>query len=245
MLEQHGVARRGKNLILTACDAGGRDMLEVSLDLMMRYAVRIGADFKVVQQQNHSDRALPRPHAVKFYVGHELDRYDRVVWIDADCLVSPAAPNIFDAIPSGYEFAAWCDEVRVFANAPVKRPVYTHGYFNSGVFMSAVPTPFTLAMRFLTEKDELLTSVERAAIMGEQTPLNKAVHDLRLPVFKLGAEWNFLLSPARCAEFDVETNLESAYIVHCAGGAHLNLTNPRDRGERAAGMRALRERLGW
>lgn len=245
MIQKHGVVRNGKNLILTASDAAGRGMLDVSVDLMLRYALRIGADFKALQQENHTLAGLPRPHAVKFYVSHELDQYDRVLWVDADCLVSPKAPDIFQTVPEGFEFAAWCDEDRVFADSSLQRPAYRHGYFNSGVFMSAVAAPFGLAMKFLTQKDELLTAKERASIMGEQTPLNKAVHELNIPVFPLGAEWNFLLSPGRCVEHNIDMDLERAYFVHCAGGVHLSLSNPRDRDSRAVGMRRLREKLGW
>lgn len=220
-------------------------MLQVTSDLMARYALRIGADFKIIRQENHSDSPLPRPHAVKFYVAHELDHFDRVLWIDADCLVSPDAPSLFDAVPTAFGFAAWCDEIRAFAQSKVTRPRYAHGYFNSGVMLASTAEPFHQGMRYLRDKETLLTEHERAVIMGEQTPLNKAVHDLGIPVFQLGPEWNFLMTNGQCRACGVDMDVNRAHIVHCAGGVHLQLANPRDRSERAAAMQRLRDRLGW
>jgi hypothetical protein len=235
---------RGRNLILTAADTAGTPMLDVTADLMLAYALRIGADFKVLRAENHPGFVLPRPHAVKLYTGLELVRYDRVTWIDADCLVSPRAPSIFDAVPAMYRFAAWCDEGKAFA-ALRKRPVYRHGYFNSGVMLSAAAEPFALALEFLADKERHLTAEERAIIMGEQTPMNKAVHELGMEVFPLGPEWNFLLNRDQCRLVGVDLDVRRAHIVHSAGGAHLRIADPKDRTQRAAAMRKLRDSLGW
>ncbi len=240
ILARHGLARRGRRLVLVASDAGGAPMLDVSGDLIMRYAARIGADFKIVRQENHGG-ALPRPHAVKFHTALELATYDIVAWIDADCLIAPTAPDLFAQVPPGAGFAAWCDEHRAFDD----RPLYAHGYFNSGVMVARDPAPFGLAMTYLVDKETCLTAAERALMMGEQTPLNRAVHDSGVAVHRLGPEWNFVLNKAQRATVGTDVTLETAYIVHCAGGRFLGLPNARDRGARAGGMRALRDRLGW
>lgn len=245
LIEQHGIESRGRALLMTASDSAGRSMIEVSGDMMMRYALRIGADFKIVQYENHSERAMPRPHAVKFYMAHELERYETVVWIDADCLIAPDAPNIFDEVPDGFGFAAWCGEDKAFTDSNLKRPVYRHGYFNSGVVLTRTAEPFHRAMDLLVRKDQLLSESERKAIMGEQTPFNKAVHELGIPVYDLGPQWNFLLTPERCRKLGISIDIHSAYIVHCAGGVHLELKNPKDRQERADAMHRLRLSLGW
>lgn len=239
-LASHGLERRGRHLVLLASDAAGAAMLDVSADLVMRYAARIGADFKIVRQENHGG-PLPRPHAVKFHTALELASYDQVAWIDADCLVSPTAPDIFAQVPAQAGFAAWCDEHRAFDS----RPLYRHGYFNSGVMVARDPVPFALAMTYLVDKDTHLTEAERGMMMGEQTPLNRAVHDSGTIVHPLGPEWNFALNGVQREMVGTDVTMESAYIVHCAGGRFLGLPNAKDRGARAEGMRALRQRLGW
>jgi len=238
--------REGRNLIMTAGDAVGRVMLEQTMDLMQAYALRIGADFKLLQTENHTKYSLPRPHAVKFYCGLELKHYDRVFWIDADCLVSPRCPDIFSHVPSQYSFAAWCDEPRAFdPDEEISRPAYRHGYFNSGVLLASDPRPFARGLQILQNSDTLLNDHEKQIIMGEQTPFNKAVHDLNIPVFPLAPEWNFLLHPVTRARLGIQTPLENAYIVHCAGSSHLEVADPRCRQSRSVGLKSLREKLGW
>jgi len=235
-----------RHLVLTASDKGGRGMLAESIDLMQAYALRIGADFKCIQHENHSESPLIRPHAVKFYSGLELAHYDRVLWIDADCLVSPQCPDIFSHVPSHYRFAAWCGEPELFDPYwELKRPRYRHGYFNSGVVLSADPQPFQVGLDILNHSEQRLTQHEQVMAMGEQTPFNKAVHELGLDVFPLDIAWNFMPSPQTCSDLGITTTLEAAYIVHCAGGSHLQLSDSRCRVSRAAGMRDLRRRLGW
>lgn len=239
-LAGHGLLRRGRHLVLLASDAGGAAMLDVSADLVLRYAARIGADFKIVRQENHGG-PLPRPHAVKFHTALELASYDGVAWIDADCLVSPVAPDIFAEVPADAGFAAWCEEHRAFE----RRPLYRHGYFNSGVMVARDPAPFGLAMTYLVDKETHLSAAERGIMMGEQTPLNRAVHDSGITVHGLGPEWNFMLNTSQREMVGTAVTLETAHIVHCAGGRFLGLPNAKDRAARAEGMRGLRERLGW
>lgn len=242
MVLQH----RARHLVMTACDQGGRVMLAETIDLMQAYALRIGADFKCIQHDNHASAALPRPHAVKFYCGLELAHYERVMWIDADCLVSPNCPDLFAHVPPHYRFAAWCGEPELFDPYwELKRPRYRHGYFNSGVVLSADPRPFQRGLDILARSDQRLTEHEQAMAMGEQTPFNKAVHELNIEVFPLDIAWNFMPSPQTCADLGITTTLETAHIVHCAGSSHLQVSDPRCRTSRAAGMRDLRRSLGW
>ena len=244
-MEPFGIVSKGEKLILTAGDANGHAMLSVSADLMAKYALKVGADFKIINQQNHSDKPLPRPHAMKFYMTSQLQDYASVVWIDADCLISPNAPDIFETVPTTYEFAAWCGEGVAFADDKLVRPIYRHGYFNSGVMLARCGRPFERALEFMTTRRDELTQIELQAIMGEQTPLNKAVEELDLSVYQLPAQWNFLLSADKAERLNVNPNPEMAYIVHCAGGMFTDAKQAKNRVERAEGMQRLRQRFGW
>lgn len=245
-LENGGVARRGKRLVLTASDQLGSPMLDVTGDLMLSYASRMGADFKALRHENHTDAELIRPHAIKFHTAYELEFYERVLWIDADCLVSPAAPDLFELVPQHFGLAAWSDELRVFEGHPVRRPThYAHGYFNGGVMLCGDANLFRLAMDYMQDPQGTMSQEEVVAIMADQTPLNKAVHELGVSVFPLSESWNFLVSEDTCRRLGYTSSLETAHIVHCAGGMHLAMKNKRDRSERAAGMSDLRRRLGW
>jgi lipopolysaccharide biosynthesis glycosyltransferase len=176
----------------------------------------------------------------------ELHHYDRILWLDADCLVSPLCPDIFAHVPDHYQFAAWCGEPEAFdPYSADKRPKYRHGYFNSGVFLASDMRPFVRAMTLLSSSDFLLSPHEQHMAMGEQTPFNKAVHELKIDVYPLEPAWNFILPQSVCRDLGISTTLESAHIVHCAGSSHLQVSDHRCRVSRAAGMRDLRRRLGW
>lgn len=75
----------------------GRQMLEISRPSLQQYAERVGADYHELT----SDRpAIPvYPVWDKFRVEKLFDFYDRIVYIDADVIVRPTAPDLFALVP--------------------------------------------------------------------------------------------------------------------------------------------------
>ena len=60
------------------------------------YADKIGADLIVLSDATN----VPSPHWIKFAIYEFLKKdYDRVAFIDADILIRPDAPSIFDEVP--------------------------------------------------------------------------------------------------------------------------------------------------
>lgn len=58
------------------------------------YADKIGVDFVVIDKTDY-----PLPHYAKCHLKDLLTKYDRIAYIDSDIIISPNAPDIFQAVP--------------------------------------------------------------------------------------------------------------------------------------------------
>jgi hypothetical protein len=83
-------------LVTLAAGRKGEELLEVSGPLLRRYAERWGWDFHVI-----SGEAGSFPVGRKWEVSAILPHYERVVWLDADVLVSPECPNLLEVVRPG------------------------------------------------------------------------------------------------------------------------------------------------
>ena len=79
------------NVVATlAAGAVGRRMLAVSGPLMRRYAERVGADFHAIEVGE-----VPYPLGEKFRVRTLFDHWERVLFLDADVIVTDRCPDLF------------------------------------------------------------------------------------------------------------------------------------------------------
>lgn len=210
----------GKRLVLQAV-AGQCQTIDVSAPYAVAYAVRVGADYTLRREENHTAPGLSKPHFVKRCLDHYCKYYDQVLWLDADVIARPSAPDIFAAVPVGH-FGAWCDEGRINQESVPPHPLYRHGYFNSGVMVCprAFAGLMARAEHLSINRAAMLAPVERARMLWDQTPLNRAVQDAGLPVAALDIRWNHHQGPGRCAKYGFPP-LQDAYFPHFAGGHNL------------------------
>jgi lipopolysaccharide biosynthesis glycosyltransferase len=233
----------GKRLVLQAV-AGDCPTIDVSAPYALAYALRMGADYTLRREENHTGTpGMPKPHFVKRCIDHYCKYYDQVLWLDADVIARPSAPDIFAETPKGY-FGAWCGEGEINQDSVPPHPMYPHGYFNSGVMVC--PRAFAGMMgraeRLYVGRASLMTQGERDRLLWDQTPLNKAVAMAGLPVHKLDIRWNHHQSPGRCKKHGFPP-IKDAYFPHFAGGHNLpqdkskTLAERMDQGVRAQQMR--------
>ncbi len=95
----------GSRIVCTVATGGAADLLEATEPLMRRYASKVGADFHAF-----TGPAGAYPLADKFRVHHLTSRYDRLLFVDADALIHPDTPDLFEQVPAGV--------VAVFDDAP-------------------------------------------------------------------------------------------------------------------------------
>jgi hypothetical protein len=94
-----------KRLVLTlGLGPEGQAFLHLSLPFLAAYARRIGADCRVITQPTQGDPLMW--NFEKFQIQSYFRDYERILYVDADVLVLPHAPDIFAAV-GARDFAAW------------------------------------------------------------------------------------------------------------------------------------------
>jgi hypothetical protein len=73
----------------------GRQMLDVSGPILYRWAAKLGASFHAIRVETS-----PFPCGEKFAVREYVERFDRVLYVDADVIPDVArVPNLFHLVP--------------------------------------------------------------------------------------------------------------------------------------------------
>lgn len=95
--KQHLKPNSPRAVVTVAAGQVGRDLLEISGPLMRTYAASIGADFVVLDWEGVPELGLTS----KFALPGVLDHYERVIFLDADVLVSLGADDLLEIVPEG------------------------------------------------------------------------------------------------------------------------------------------------
>lgn len=118
------------------------EMGRVTHPLMQRYAHRCRADFVVFSEPLIARRTGLPGRFEKLQLYDLLTRYDRVLFLDTDVLVSPLAPDLFERVTPGV-FGMVNEEA--FERAPLDKQLtdevlgaiaWRAPYFNSGVMLA-------------------------------------------------------------------------------------------------------------
>jgi len=87
------------NLIFTIeLGAKIKEVSHYTLPKMQSYADKVGAGFLVI----HDQLDYKYPVLLKFEAARLLEKYDRVLFLDADIVIRDNAPNIFKVVPDDY-----------------------------------------------------------------------------------------------------------------------------------------------
>jgi orotate phosphoribosyltransferase len=194
-------------------------MSRLTWPLMQAYADRCEADFIGLDNQTEEWALME-----KFRTWHFCQQYDEVLFLDADCVVKPTAPNIFDEYSEticvhddGPRIgdAEWLRRDRkAIAAVTGKRIPHTSQCFNSGVVLSR-----KLACDIWKRPEQYIGTshcIEQTWV-GEQ--LRKAVKNgATLKTLDSKWNWQWWFNNNNAGEFDA--GLRDAYIAHFA--AHPN-----------------------
>jgi hypothetical protein len=87
-----------RRLVLTiAIGDAWRALGQVTHPLMREYAARVGADFRAITEPSGERWG---PHWEKLQIYNILGReYDRVIYLDTDCVLRPDCPDLFEVVP--------------------------------------------------------------------------------------------------------------------------------------------------
>jgi len=175
------------------------------------YADKIGADLIVLSDAEN----MPSPHWIKFAIYEFLKKdYDRVAFIDADILIRPDAPSLFDEVPED-KFGIF-NEGRFTPRAlclyevqsvyGINLPNWNNlDYYNTGVMV------VSRAHRHIFSPVKDLKPLRHS--FGEQTYLNYRIFDTGIEVAELPYKFNSMSIMNRLTGM---TRLDS-YFIHYAG----------------------------
>lgn len=135
-----------KLLISTRSDERVKQMSDISHPIFKKYAKNAGADFMVLDHEPVSDSGDGRPHyrIMKHYELHE--KYDRILHLDTDMVLSPKCPNLFEIVPPDHIGSIFEDkgsrrQARLGCIRNAQRQFgfidWFSGYINTGVFISS------------------------------------------------------------------------------------------------------------
>lgn len=144
-----------KNNVIFTVSIGNQYKYTHCIDSIKQYSIKCDADFLILTDYQinfvKDSREGPYTHFEKFYFLRLLSKYDRLLFLDADILVTPHARNIFDIYNNKELFYAFDENSnqpymdRDWCISPMLEevpgwPKNSHNkrqYFNSGVFIAS------------------------------------------------------------------------------------------------------------
>ncbi len=100
----------------------------LTLPTMVSYANKCGAHFLLPSENTPQHAKYSNRAAINLYrfdlIHQALETYDRVLWVDADVLIRPDSPSLFDMVPEGYFAAHENNEVNYVLNDQAVRDDY-------------------------------------------------------------------------------------------------------------------------
>ena len=88
-----------KTLLTTNADNAIRSYSRFTLPLLREYARFLSAEFFVMDHEPPVITDDGKPHFRTMRIGEFLQEYDRVVYIDADCVLNKNIPNVLKLVP--------------------------------------------------------------------------------------------------------------------------------------------------
>jgi hypothetical protein len=182
---------------------GTNPMYDLSLETIKRYAeYRCNCDLIVLEELVFTkDRHKGHFCNEKFQMRDLFDKYDRLLYLDLDILVSPYAPNIFQIYPEGtwaYDesYLPWTDADASFFeskfNMSFPKIDGRKRMLNAGVQLLDKSIRPVLDQY---DPDEFVPSFYNGTQGDEQTYWNMLISRNNYPVNHLDGIWNSLIYP--------------------------------------------------
>ena len=214
---------------------GDNPMYRAAVMSFKRYADRVGADL-VVAQELHYPITLDNPRHTaskawteKLYIGELLEKYDRVLYLDADIIVAPHARDIFEVYTDPETLYAFnegqflqrqhvIDKISAIMGPLDNWPRYNDQpvYYNVGCMLISRQCPlFEIAS--LHDLQKLCNYIQ----YYEQTYFNYLLHRDGLKHESISAEFNRMDALG-------EEGYRDASFIHYAGRGYTSSTLKRE-----------------
>jgi hypothetical protein len=173
--------QKSRNLLLTMSLGADRNFLDITQPYMKQYADKYGADFIVLdddsypilnynKQLNKLNLKSGRNYGGNSYylkillIHYYLEYYDKIMWLDDSCIVSPNTENIFDMVEDGS--VGGCSIINdkakpldfTFIKDRKAFDINTTQYINSGIVIYTKKTRTLFSLENIILNKELLES---------------------------------------------------------------------------------------
>ena len=217
-----------KTVIYTIVSENAKDYARLCLPSISEYAKKTSSDFLILNEQSASE-VYPTNHFLIYdsFRHFEKSDYDRMMFVDADVIINPCTPNIFEEFDEGFWVRQGWDWSKV--DGYVRRcfgpPKKTFPrYFSSGVVVSGKEE--------IAEVNQYLHAPWHIGPWGgDQAQLNYALTECSFEPNVLPYRWHFTRGWARHSDawkFGGDLlgairesgcdSLEEIYLIHYAGG---------------------------
>jgi len=198
---------------------GQHSSLNGNFEAMKKYSDKCGADFIKITHPIINFHSI---YFEKFFFIDLLERYDRVLYLDADVLVTPNAKNIFDEYPDEEFFVAYNETDynenmdRDFCVNPLlpyypNWPIDNKGklrYFNSGVMLLSKGH-----LKYLKDFRNVPNIPGVINIFPDQTYLNYIISSNNVPFIDL----DYLFNRMHLGKKDESGERFNSNFIHYAG----------------------------
>lgn len=205
-----------ERVIISFGGGNGNKLLELTEPFMRRYAKKIGADFTAIRERKYTPLYGFKEWYFDVFQVYELTKdYDRVLYLDADILVNPIAPDIFE-IADKDKIAvvenAVQDYWRVKSKEPIQRIMgiveWLRPYWEEGVLV--IPKEYIDIYNIENYNIDKLKRIDKGVIDRDQALLNYIVERRKIPLQFIDDRWNGIENKI----YKVGINKEEAYFMH-------------------------------
>jgi hypothetical protein len=219
-----------KNLVLTISIGKSRNFLEITEKYMKQYAEKCEADFIILDNDssvillfnkifNSLNLKCGRKNGGNSYfykaysMYHYLEKYDKVLWLDDSCIVSPNTENLFNMINAGsvggyaegtnLNLKSWTNDFN-FIKSLKHFEIDTTKYLNSGIVL------YTKELRHLFSLENILLNKKLfESSYPHQCYLNYILQSNNISIICIDEKYNNL-----CLHYDYSklSNNSNTYI---------------------------------
>jgi len=215
---------------LVTLTIGNDSMWDYTLSSMRSTCERHGWAFEAITTRKVNMARFEAPtwnvSFEKFQVCDYLDRYDRVLLIDADVMMSPECPDIFDAVPEDAIGAVFEDVGSRMKNrqgqidmikahrfrGALGMDEWNTGYMNSGVMVLSKCHRPALAFD-MNDPQTRVIAIRKS--FPDQNTMNFLCRRSGWPILDMGYKWNHMTVFSE--KWNGAPHRRDSHIIHYAG----------------------------
>lgn len=187
------------------------------------YAKKHDIDLYVLNESIYYPHQWNKSLVYKFLASSEIDA-DRVLYVDADTIVHPDAPNIFDVFPKGKFYGVrnfgsmdWViRSIELYSLVFNNHELDWEKYINTGVMLfdkSHIPL-FDRMCDLQDNESDMLRNAETYGVGKDQPVINYLLDMMNIPRGYMGYEWNMQdMMRSECIGQDM-INTKYGYVYH-------------------------------